>query len=382
MMNALLILSLALSATPQDVVSLAEKDGQTIAGTRYLSLHDIDEENREDYKSVVSFILNSLSKEEVITVPDFVDDEKLLIRFNIENYKIAKSGYDSLGVDKQLVSNKLNKILQCENPILRVEHFIVKALSAQSYYKLLGVKTLEEFRRRAGFNPKVLGEHGVVLDSMVCVNSQQIRRSPTLTGYIWEARVTKQDYLKNLLSEEFDSIQVLASGNNGLLLYFAADSKGELQESLDCKLTMDNSGINRDSIVRISSSCVACHASKGILPFKDVIRDSRIGVVGDAKLMEKLAQFYGADFPFKKDMARYQKSLAKATDMEPEKFQKALIKVFQNYHSDLTFKQVAKYLGKSEQELTRLCKDNTDIYWIKLLLDGKISRSRFNEILE
>lgn len=383
-MNAVLILSLALSATPQDVIISVEKDAQTAKGTRYLSLHDVREKDKKAYMSVVSFVLNSVSKKDAIVVPVFTADE-LAIRFNLENYGITKAAYDSLGVDKRFASVKLSAILDCSNSILRADAFIVKALSAPNYYKFLEVKDLSEFKQRAGFDAKATeADYGIVIDSKVRLNNLQMRRMVTVAGYYWEVRDCKKDFLRDLFTNEFDSIQVLASNSNGLLSYFAGNARGESQESLNAWTAFDGSNVNGSPIVRMANSCMACHASNGVMPFKELMRGLgkhvAIKFINEERA-EKFKNLYGNEMPFEKDVEQYHAALTKSTEMKPDEFQQTFLQVFKRYYSDLTFQEVAAILGKSEQELTRLCKDSSDIYWIKLLVDGKISRARFEELL-
>lgn len=383
---ATLVLCLAISDTPQDAITAVAKDTgklNNLKSVRYLTLYDVeDEKERERYKAVVSFVLNSVSKERSITIPIFTDDSKRLIRFNLDDYGLKKSGYDSLGKSKVLESEVLNKILDCENPLLRADDFIIKALAPFSYYKLIQVSNLSEFRERVAYDKEKIGEQGALVDGLVARQFTQVRRLPTDFGYIWESRQSKSDYLKDLINEKFDFVQIVASNPNGLLSYLIADQNGKLQECVDVESGMDSSRTLDDVKIKVSRNCIFCHAAKGVVPFKDTIRQlTNVNIVAkDDKVMERLKALYGSDLPFKNDVKQYQHSLKVATDMDPYDFQKSIIAVFKNYYADLTLKQVANYLGKSEKEFTEYCRNSQDIYWLKLVFDGKLSRISFDEL--
>lgn len=389
-MNLVLALALLAVPTPQDVVDSVEKDVATLQdsdGMRYLSLHDI--EDKENVAKIVSFTLNSLSSRQRITVPKLSND-KLFIRFNLYDYGFTKAGYDVLGKNKTFKSDKLNKILGCENPILRADDFIIKSLAAGNYYRLLGVKNLSEFKDRVGADEKGLtAQAAVVNGGKVAFNTQQVRRSATLSGYIWEVRDIKdrkKDFLKDLLSEEYDTVQVIASNPNGLLAYFAADGKGNPQEQLDADVAIDASKTVSDYTVRVARNCIFCHAAEGVISFKDTVREL-IGNKG-VKLQavnkdteQKLQDLFATELPFKRDAEAYQEALAKATGMKPADFQKAFRSFYEHYYGELTLKQVAARFGQTEEEFKNFCKNSSDVSLIRLFLDGKISRERFEVLI-
>jgi len=390
-MNLVLVLALFAAPTPQDVIDSVEKDAAALQdsdGMRYLSLHDI--EDKENVAKIVSFTLNSLSSRQRITAPKLSDD-KLFIRFNLYDYGFTKAGYDILGKNKTFKSEKLNKILGCENPILRADDFIIKSLAAGNYYRLLGVKNLSEFKDRIGADDKGLTTQAAVASGgKVAFNTQQVRRSATLSGYIWEVRDIKdrkKDFLRELLSEEYDTVQLVATNPNGLLAYYAASAKGEPHESLDADIAIDASKTVSDYTVRIARNCIFCHAAEGVIPFKDSVREL-IGNQGvklqaaNKELEQKLRDLFSTELPFKRDADTYQEALTKATGMKPADFQKAFKDFYQNYYGELTLKQVAVRFGQTEEEFKNFCKNSADVTLIRLLLDGKISRARFDALIE
>lgn len=246
------ILALLLALSPVEVaeadcINLMNKN-DTIEGTRYLSLNHIPQEDREDYLKVASYALNTISTRRRITIPSFVDSDKTLIRFNINDYKINKINYNALGKNKIFKTKRLEEALDCENPILKVDYFIIQALSAPNYYKLLEVENLKDFRKRVGFDSedKFQSVQGAVTDN------SQIRRYATIHGYMWEVRCGKRlDYLQELFSDKFDSIQVITSNPNGLISYFVGDSKGKMYDSLESDIAIDKT--LSDAVVRVSS---------------------------------------------------------------------------------------------------------------------------------
>lgn len=388
-------LCLLLAAAPVD---LAEEDAATLFPAdaqyaRYLYLDSIDEKDRDQYMSVVSFVLNSLSTQKKIIQPKFVNKEKTLIRFDVRDYGFDVKAYNSFPKDpytKQ--SDKLKLLLKSERGLMRVDWFIIKAMDGKHYYKMMGVSDLKDFRKRHRNDPadakKLRVEQGaVVVLSNVARNTRYIKRTATETGAIWESRDSISiDYLMDLLSEKYDSIQLLATNPNGLLSYFAADGKGKPLDYLPVEVAVDHTkAFEPDLTVRIARNCVACHHS-GIVPIDDRVRKlikENINLLGpDKDAKDRLADLFMAELPVKQDQDAYVAALKKTTGMEPKDFTKSFIEVFQRYYADVTLEQAAKEMGQSLDDFKQYCLESGQAHIVYLALRGKIHRVHFESAIE
>ena len=369
-----------------DIVKIAPEDAIYI---RYLSSDKVDD--KEGYLALVSFTLNSVSKSKQIVKPLFVDKEQSVIRFDLRDYDIDPKIYEVLPVDPYgKKSEKLNEVTKSKNALIRVDWFIIKSLETPIYYKLLGVSNLKGFRSRYGDNgaaKKVRAEQAaVVILSNLSRYTRYIKRIPTVTGSVWEARDSSTiDYLSDLLSDKYDSIQLVAFNANGLLSYFAADNKGRAMEHLPVEIAIDRSRVfEPDLVVRMARSCIACH-TVGILPVDDSVRkiknDFQInGTNKDAT--DRLNDLFGSDLPVEKDQDIYKAALLKATGMDMKTFTRKFVEVWTNYYKDVTLEQAAKELDVDVEVFKKECLNSKQVYLLDLAVRGKISRVRFEKLLE
>ena len=356
-------------------VDLAKYKPEDAKHIRYFNLENVD--NKDDYFAVVSFILNSISTSNTIVKPEFVNKDKTLIRFDLRDYKISLNNY------AKIENDPLSK-----SPLMNVQWFIIKATITPNYYAVMGVSSLNDFHERHGHDPKKsLGEQAaVVISGKFTNNKRYLKRFPTLVGYLWEARSSETtDYLRSLLSEDYDSLQVLASNPNGLISYYIANDKGKPLNHISPKVAADTKTFEFDALVHASRNCMVCHSS-GIISFEDSVRailKKEVQIFSpDEKVSLKLKGLFGDELPIVRDQKNYAKAVLEATDMEAKTVMEKYVSIWKNYYSDLTFTQVANLMGKTEEELEKLCKTSGDVRLVSLFLKGKISRVYFEQITE
>jgi len=395
----LLVCLLLVAASPvdqavDDAAALFPADAPYI---RYLYLDNIeDEKEREHHLAVISFTLNSVSAKKKIVLPTFANKEKTLIKFDIRDYGFDEKAYRSLGVDPYTKkTDKLKLLTKSENPIMRSDWFIIKAMTAPTYYKLLGVSNLKDFNKRHGHDPDTakklkIDQAAVVILSSVVRSTRYLKRTPTPTGAIWESRDRVKDdnhnFLGDLLSEKYDSVQLFATNANGLLSYFAADGKGQALDFLDADISVDRTkSFSPDLVVRVGRNCVACHVT-GVLPFQDTVREM---IKKDIKLLapdkdasNRLADLFGAELPIQKDQDDYEVALKKTTGMDPKTFTHKFVSVWTIYYTDVTLEQAAKEMGMKADELKKYCLDSGQAALVHLAVFGKLPRVHFEEAIK
>jgi hypothetical protein len=183
---------------------------------RYLSLHNIPRDFREDYYNCISFILNSVSRKRAIVRPAFGGPENILVRVNLFDYGIDPEAWDNLGqkdpyfhqivvqtdvitkqvqvlewhktgryyqngepewaqyyVNKSVVENTvpvrkqmgaawcdptaamyLNTETGTAYPILRADWFIVNVTLDPHYSEFLGIKSFDDIKKLALFDER------------------------------------------------------------------------------------------------------------------------------------------------------------------------------------------------------------------------------------
>lgn len=379
-------------AAPTDVIEndISSMLADDVPYVRYLKLDNIDEKERDSYMAVVSFVLNSLSSKKRITLPKLVD--KNTIKFDIRDYGIDAKAYDCIGVDPYLKKNDvLKKITKSQNPVIRADWFIIKAMTAPTYYKLLGVSNLKEFRQRHGDDggaKKVRAvQAAIVVLSKLSRNTRYIKRIATLTRSVWESRdSTSVDYLVEPFSEKYDSIQLLGFNPNGLISFYAADDKGNQIDSLSPDIAVDHSNsFEPDLMVRVSRNCFACH-SNGVIPVVDEVRnlinkDIKL-ITPDKDAADKLTDLFGEELPVVKDQEAYEEAVAKTTGMAGKTLTRRFVAVWSKYYSDLTLEQAARELGKTPNNFKKECLASGQAHLVTLVIRGKIHRVHFEQHCE
>ena len=389
-MNLLFCLLLA-AAGP---VEIAEED---IAATfpadvphiRYLYLDNVEENESDHRLAVVSYVLNTLSTNKKITKPVFIDKGKTVIRFDLRDYGIDAKNYNNFSVDPYVKkTDKLKKLINAENPIMRADWFVVKSMVAPNSYKLMGVSDLNGFKKRHGYDTEQakklkVEQAAVVISSGLAKNTRHIKRVQTSTGPFWESRDSASvDYLIDLLSEKYDSVQILAFNPNGLISYFAADNKGKALDYLNADVSVDHTrAFEPDLLVRVARNCVACHVN-GVIPVDDTVRKflkhKDITIMTPGKnTADRLADLFGAELPVKQDQKVYVEALEKATDMDPKTFTHKFIAVFTIYYTDLTMETAAKELDMKPEDFKRFCLQSGNPHLVRLVFDDKITRVHF-----
>ena len=356
------------------------------------------------YRAALSKVINSLSYEPDIIVPKAIDQHGTLLNVDLrdlgwhvdDNWKQVVQRYpyglifDNLDNEAVQDVSKLRRL--CEEvyssdmadtklPYVRADWFVVSATTGDLYDHLLklpaDVKTLEEnlgvdaLQNLEAF--RVI--RGGVFTSGVSRQNRLLERHPTSFGAYWKS----YDFLgagddQNLalkpLGPKFegnphddfafkhDGGELIFNLPNGLQAYYLA--KGDdtrLEGPAPIEVVEDKLKTSGSSQIVNGLSCMSCHR-KGMIRFKDQIRDGARGLDGDAR--EFLTRVYvpqeELDRWFDRDEKRFMTALTAAMgpfllvgedqDKDLTDFPEPINALAVNYyHKDLGLEDVAREVG-------------------------------------
>jgi hypothetical protein len=176
-------------------------------------------------------------------------------------------------------------------------------------------KRLEaDFQRMVFADPKAVEKartdvKAVVVKSRVALANRSLLRLPTLNhalgGFYWESHdakkaVGRSNMMQNLLREQFDAKEIIASLPNGMQAYAVSDDKGNLLDLADASIAQDFATPLQDKQVHVGRNCMGCHDT-GMWFINDNVRklsQRQIGLmIPDPKDADRVASLF-----FKWDM--------------------------------------------------------------------------------
>lgn len=333
-----LLLGVPALASPQAALAAAWQDAQRLpAGvreqTRYLSLHAIPPDQREQTRKVLAFHCNSLSREAELIAPRQV--APYLVAVTLTDYgwdaktweKLAEAepyfhvsilvdeyqdwGYHSNGrwvtTRREKTGRKIRKAsaaapwldtaqiagliaaTQSQVPIVRADWFVNQTGISEGrkagYYEFLGLQKRADIEKLAGLDIKAAQRlrkeiGAIVPQSGVALHNRQIYRYQTLGGPYWITLDTEDSTDKRngirLLNGDFadnhDAEEIYFTLPSGLPGYGASSAKGDLQRTVPDKIASDGSASGNDRRIHVGpKSCAVCHVEV-IRPIDDWAR--------------------------------------------------------------------------------------------------------------
>lgn len=248
-----------------------------------------------------------------------------------------------------------------------------KPKTVQEFRTIWGVPDLEKAQSRGNSfltltvnESKLVARHNRIL---LGLNSD--------LGYIFQSydvnsETGKRDYVSNFLElkgkppEIFDAGEIFASNNVGMQVYDLLDSKGNLINDANAGVARHLSDVIGDARVRISSSCIDCHA-EGPIPSENTIKEFLNSKVGSLKggistydYADKLRierNYLSDKFEdlVKDSQVKFARSLKKINGLEPAENVKSYLNVISWYNQPLDLKQIVLETGYSEKEILEKC---------------------------
>lgn len=348
---------------------------------RYVSMHNIIATQRKGASSVVSYLLNSVSRRRIITVPKVIDH---VIVVELDDYDIPAKAWDAFA-SKEPYSNITDGNLATNKPgdprwIIRADWFIVNASITPGYYNLLRVRKQKDFADLVKLVRNEMEQSAVVTTGNVARNHRYIRRIPTIYGGAWVSYDNKAEILKNLLEPEFGQAEYMAPLANGLNAYFISDKTGKQLNHGDPKLTVDP---NFTTAVWAGRSCMVCHDS-GVKDFTDSVRKlikKNIEIKAtDKESLRKITEQFGRDLPFKQDQELYKNAVKEATGYTAPEISRLLKNFIDGYNGPVNKTMAIQELGWNAMRFNKIARTNTDPNILTLYKDGDIRRNAWEEV--
>lgn len=250
----------------------------------------LSDDELQTYRAALSKLVNSLSWNGRITVPEPIDPARTVFRIDLRDYNWSESVWDRI-VDAYPygvlpTSGEPYAETECDLPVVRADWFVAIAAKPPLYHDILELPwtdtELERLLRvdverdveqervaRAGFN-----------GSGVSQNNRMVQRHDSPHGAYWKS----YDFAGNLGRQNLFAYPLGPGGRrsfqhaggeiifnlpNGLQAYFLTDENGLRIDKGPTEIVSDPK--RPDRAVVNGLSCMSCHA-RGLLPKDDQIR--------------------------------------------------------------------------------------------------------------
>ncbi len=254
----------------------------------HLANAGVGEEEIQAYRVGLSKLINSLSWQKNIFVPQPIDAGQTILRIDLRKFSWTEQTWQKmLGSYPYAVASETNAAqavytaTACPLPYVRADWFISRAAQPPLYHDLLGLPTTaraleaklgldieknqkEETAMRAGLQ-----------ESGVSRNNRVVERHDSPYGAYWRSydfrsNAGKQNIFKNPLDFDAAGGEIIFNLPNGLQAYLLVDAKGNRIDSGPIDIVSNKENAN-DPVVRNGLTCMSCHA-QGIKRFSDTMR--------------------------------------------------------------------------------------------------------------
>lgn len=417
------------AAVAADLRTFPREDHDRLRYFSIAHLHNnptVSDADLRTFRAALSKLVNSLSWEPVIILPEVVDKEfGTILRVDLVSLGWDKNNlwhrilvdypygmsYDAVTDEK--LSGDANFVYEATGsriPIIRADWFIAKAGVPPLYHdllrlpdgddaaaeleKLLSVDVVRDFQEnriaRAGFIKSNVSQHNRLVD-----------RHPAAFGAYWKSydfasSAGRQSLLQFPLGPKFDGNpheraafehdggEIIFNLPNGMQGYLLVDAKGARIDRGPINVVFDSKRPLGNNEVINGISCMVCHVH-GMQPFQDDIRSGH-GLQGTDK--QKLERLFltqeKMDRFLEIDRNRFLKALEEATgpfqrtgadDQTPiTEFREPVGAIARQFSENLNFDDVAAELGVEEPESLKVLFNDTSYrkFGLGVLVDGKV----------
>ena len=318
----------------------------------YNNRQTVTDDDLRQARVALAKLVNSLSWENALVIPRAVDIEQSVYALDIRDVGWSDELWNEVrkaypyGLNFQQQDNETLRDLakevatlaQDEFPYYRADWFLATASRPPLYHVLLELpEEVEALRDRlnvdvaADFQTDRLVRAGLI-SSGVSAQNRLVDRHHSLYGAYWESYDFKTNEGRgNLLrfplgptvsagetfaeqSFQHDGGEIIFNLPNGLQGYFLINEKGARIDEGPIAVVSDTLRTSGTPSIVNGLSCMACH-SRGVIPFRDVLRDSA-AVFGTArsKVQTLIPTQEALDKIFQKDRDRFGRALAIVTD--------------------------------------------------------------------
>lgn len=366
--------------------------GPERAHYRYIALTHLrdagsSDEQMEAYTQAVTLLLNSLSWSADLLRPEFIDEERTVLRFSLDDLASADSGDPVRFWDRVLRAYPYGlkydhkdapfvaRTLATDIPFVRGDWFATRAATPPLYEALLELPgTAERLEQLLGVDAAANIEGGAVVragfqDSGVSVSNRVIERHETPFGAYWKSYDFKSDAERRNIfrfplgpgtrNAAFlhDGGELIFNLPNGLQGYLLVDAAGKRIDKGPTDIVQDPA--RPDSAVVNGLSCMVCHGL-GLIPKQDEVREfveASAGNLDDEEVRRTLALYVSQeDFQqaLDSDLERFQSAL-RAISVDPRTLEThPLRQLVESYEEELDGGRVAAELGLEAETLRTL----------------------------
>ncbi len=408
-----------LRAMRDDLSELSDFDRPNVRYFTLTHLYNVGdtEAELEIYRQALAKLLNHLSVEPRVVVPEAVDEARTVFRVDITDLGWSGETWRLVEYSNPYFieyDTPIMKFLQTETyttvPFVRADWFAFVASQPPLYYNILGLpETKAGLEAALGIdstaNRRALRvARAGFQQSGVSRNNRMIERHSLSTGAYWES----YDFAGNKERQSFflfplgpldayaqfsdrfgfvhDGGEIIFNLPNGLQAYYLTDEKGTRLDTGPTQIVQDPS--RRDQAVTNGISCMSCH-DRGMQMKEDQVREYALGNVAFPKDARDIIE---AIFPpheemtglMQEDRDRFLRAL-QAAGVNPDlnlSGEEITSVLFQRFERDLTMRQAAAEIGMEiEMFKERLNMGGAETYALKQRLEfNLVPRDQFVEL--
>lgn len=393
--------------------------------TRYVTLYNIPQAQREELAAVLSLVINSVSRSAVIARPEPVpNSEGRLWRLQLDRYALPPDVWEGLVAEepywhlrtevldprsaqrREVVTDggwvgleaaaRLRSMTGSAGALARGDWLIAKLATPPHYYRFAGVpETEREFLSELGIDRTAIrrlraDEGSNLIHSGITYKLRRIVRRQGPAGGAWqtydvERNTPERDPLRNPFDFDYDAGEHIARRPNGLHVFALYDRAGQRQDEVPARIARDHADRLGPSVVVPLLSCVRCHVEEGLRGFDN---DQRRLLAGGVELYaerpqdaERLTAFYETNLGKKltRDREDYAEAVAAACGgREPREMAAALGAAYDAYaHALVDRATAARELGLTDAEFVRWMRAARDPVLLGLVADIAMQRQQW-----
>lgn len=339
----------------------------------------------EPYRHALAKLVNSLSSETAIRVPEPIDDNRLIYRIDIRDYGWSQELWETIAAANpytveyvQDTADKIKKDLLTNRFVLPGDAFLAFSSVPPLYHQILDIPaTRQQLEARFGIdidanieeekinNPDEVARAGFRM-SDVSFNHRMIERHkfPDASNriywisYDFKSNEGPRNFFADPFNFEEDGGEIIFNLPNGLQGYMLVDAAGNRLDTAPPDVVKDKN--QEDGIVVNGVSCMGCH-SKGMIMVDDDLRfeiDAGGGVGNfDADEIKEIQNLFPlrADFQalLNDDTSRFTSAVS-AAGVPAEGDKEPIISVFLAFDEDVKLRRAAAELGLRESDFREL----------------------------
>ncbi len=314
------------------------------ADVRYLDLSvqanaGQGEAKLELYRDGLSYLLNSLSSNPKIAVPQAVDSQGLLFRIRLSDYGWNAATWERVAAGypynvtydpnsrtfpiEEVDAQRLRELTGTDTPYLEADWFFSKAVRPPLYYDVLGMPAqLGQLEAALGIDIDAnIAEGGVVragfqdsgpsrFNRVIERHSLGDARGALWLTYDFTAGAGTSNVVTHPRDFRASSSEVLFNLPNGLYGYMIVSADGTRLNKAPNDAVQDPD--SRDLAIESGISCISCHTEQGVIAHDDDVRKAALVTAPNSSELDDILQLYVDDERrnaiFAEDQARYHKA--------------------------------------------------------------------------